>query len=144
MNAIVKQALALLEERMRYDVVTLTSPDHVRDFLKLRLGFENEEVFGVIWLDAQHQVIQYEKLFQGTISETRVYPRIVLKRGLEVNAAACILAHNHPSGSQEPSPADLKITKDLKDLLGKVDINLLDHMIVAGSKITSFAEKGLM
>ena len=122
----------------------LTSPGAVRDYLRLALGGRPHEVFICIWLDAQHRVIKCEELFRGTLTQTGVYPREVVKAALATNAAAVIFAHNHPSGAAQPSQADELLTRNLKDALALVDVKVLDHFIVAGPQAISFAERGLL
>ena len=122
----------------------LTSPQAVRDFLKIKLGGLEHEVFGVIYLDVQNRVIEYVEMFRGTVNQTSVYPREVVKESLARNAAALILVHNHPSGVAEPSRADELLTQTLKNALALVDIRVLDHLIVADTNILSFAERGLI
>ena len=121
-----------------------TSPRVTADYLRVRLSTLDHEVFCVIYLTKRHQFIACEDLFRGTIDGASVYPREVLKEALKHNAAAVILAHNHPSGVAEPSQADFDITKQLKKTLELIDIRVLDHIIVAGGDITSFAERGLL
>jgi DNA repair protein RadC len=133
---------ALNEEMQRGDA--LNSPRAVRDYLQLLLGSRPQEVFVVLFLDTQHRVIATEELFHGTLSQTSVYPREVVKRALAHNAAAVILAHNHPSGVAEPSQADQHLTQALKQALALVDVRVLDHFIVAGGRMHSFAETGLL
>lgn len=133
---------ALQEEITQRDA--LSSPQVVRDFLRLKLQGLAHEVFMALFLDAQNRVIASEELFRGTLAQTSVYPREVVKRALHHNAAALIFAHNHPSGVAEPSHADQTLTQALKQALALVDIKVLDHFIVAGSGYLSFAEKGLM
>lgn len=123
----------------------LTSPGAVRDWLRLTLGKLQHEVFVALWLDAQNRLIATEELFRGTLTQTSVYPREVVKSALAHNAGAVILAHNHPSGLAEPSRADEVLTSSLKQALGLIDVKLLDHFIVAGSsEPLSFAERGLI
>ena len=122
----------------------LTSPQVVRDFLRVKLGALEHEVFAVIHLDAQNRVIDYVEMFRGTVSQTSVYPREVVKEALARNSAALLLVHNHPSGVAEPSRADETLTQTLKSALALVDVRVLDHLIVAGSAIMSFAERGLL
>jgi DNA repair protein RadC len=123
----------------------LASPEAVRDWLRLALGHTPHEVFMALWLDAQNRLIASEELFRGTLTQTSVYPREVVKRALEHNAGAVILAHNHPSGFAEPSRADEVLTSSLKQALAMIDVKLLDHFIVAGSaRPLSFAERGLL
>jgi DNA repair protein RadC len=133
---------ALQEEMQQRDV--LSSPSAVRDYLRLKLGGLSREVFIVLFLDAQNRVMASEELFAGTLTQTSVYPREVVKRALHHNAAAAIFAHNHPSGIAEPSRADELLTKALKDALALIDVKALDHFIVAGNTLLSFAERGLM
>ena len=133
---------ALREELSRADA--LSSPRAVRDFLRLALSGRDREVFVALLLDAQHRVIAVEELFSGTLTQTSVYPREIVKIALRHNAAAVIFAHNHPSGVAEPSNADELLTRTLKTALALVDIQVLDHFIVAGSATASFAERGLL
>lgn len=140
----VRRALKILEEELRRDGQALSSPGAVRDYLRLKLAQREHEVFLAIWLDAQHRVIEFEELFRGTLTQTSVYPREVVKGALRYNAAAVIFAHNHPSGVAEPSHADEILTRSLKTALGLVDVHVLDHFVVAGSGVTSFAERGLL
>lgn len=133
---------ALLEQMQQRDI--LTSPQAVRQYLSLKIGALPREVFMVIFLDAQHRVLAVEELFSGTLTQTSVYPREVVKRSLHHNAAAVIFAHNHPSGVPEPSQADESLTEALKAALNLVDICVLDHFIVAGNQVLSFAERGLL
>ena len=122
----------------------LTSPGAVRDYLRLALGRREHEVFVCIWLDAQHRVSAFEEPFRGTLTQTSVYPREIVKSALAANAAAVIFAHNHPSGAAQPSQADELLTRNLKDALALVDVKVLDHFIVAGHQVISFAERGLL
>jgi len=123
----------------------LASPQAVRDWLRLSIGNLPHEVFVALWLDAQNRLIASEELFRGTLTQTSVYPREVVKRALAHNAGAVILAHNHPSGLAEPSRADEVLTSSLKQALALIDVKLLDHFIVAGSaEPLSFAERGLI
>jgi DNA repair protein RadC len=133
---------ALREELQRGDA--LNSPRVVRDYLQLLLGGRHQEAFLVLFLDTQHRVIASEELFHGTLSQTSVYPREVVKRALAHNAAAVILAHNHPSGVAEPSQSDQLLTDALKQALSLVDVRVLDHFVVAAGQTLSFAEKGLI
>ena len=123
--------------------LTLSSPESASTHLQTLIGHYDHEVFYALWLNSQHQVIQHEELFRGTIDGASVYPREVVKAGLACNAAAVIFAHNHPSGHSEPSTSDIKITKRLKEALSLIDIRVLDHFVI-GSKPTSMAEKGLL
>jgi len=123
----------------------LASPQAVRDWLRLYLGNLQHEVFVALWLDAQNRLIASEELFSGTLTQTSVYPREVVKRALAHNAGAVILAHNHPSGLAEPSRADEVLTSSLKQALALIDVKVLDHFIVTGNAAPlSFAERGLI
>lgn len=122
----------------------LTTPAAVRDYLRIMLAQRDHEVFMVLFLDAQNRVIAPEEMFRGTLTQTSVYPREVVKRALSLNAAAVILAHNHPSGVAEPSQADQCLTQSLRSALGLLDIRVLDHIVIAGGNATSFAERGLL
>lgn len=141
----IARALRILEKRMEYERPALSSPSAVREYLSLKLHDLEHEEFWCCWLDAQNRLIEAERLFIGTLTQTSVYPREVVKGALKHNAAACILAHNHPSGTIEPSTADEQITALLKRTLALVDVQVLDHFIIgAGSRPLSFAERGLM
>jgi len=122
----------------------LTSPGAVRDYLRLAIGARPHEVFVCIWLDAQHRVIKFEEPFQGTLTQTSVYPREIVKAALACNAAAVIFAHNHPSGVAQPSQADELLTHNLRDALALIEVKVLDHFIIAGNQAISFAERGLL
>ena len=132
-----------LAEEMKSGI-NLSSPTSVRDFLRLSIQSRQVEVFVGLFLDAQNRVIAVEELFSGTLTQTSVFPREVVRRALHHNAAGVIFAHNHPSGVAEPSHADEVLTQSLKQALALVDIKVLDHFIVAGSGLMSFAEKGLL
>lgn len=133
---------SLGEEMQQRDA--MSSPEQVRNYLRLQLGNLPHEVFVVLFLDAQNQLIGAEHLFTGTLTQTSVYPREVVKRALHHNAAAVIFAHNHPSGVAEPSRADEVLTRALKEALGLVDVKVLDHFVVAGAAALSFAERGML
>jgi len=122
----------------------LTTPAAVRDYLRLTLGSRAHEVFVCVHLDAQHRVIGAEELFRGTLTQTSVYPREVVKAALAANAAAVIFAHNHPSGVAQPSQADELLTRQLREALALVDVKVLDHFVIAGNQALSFAERGLL
>jgi len=121
----------------------ITSPEATKQFLQLKLAHLEHEVFAVLWLDNRHRVIAFDELFRGTIDGASVHPREVVKTAMKHNAAACIFAHNHPSGVAEPSHADQRITQKLKDALALVEVRTLDHVIV-GENTCSFAERGLI
>ena len=135
-------ARALREQARERDA--LSSPAAVRDFLRLTLRDREHEVFVAVLLDAQNRVIHVEELFRGTLTQTSVYPREVVKCALRHNAAAVILAHNHPSGVAEPSQADRLLTEALRKALDTVDVKVLDHFVVGAGGGTSFAERGLL
>lgn len=142
-HPIVQEALDWLEGQVQRGDA-LSSPDAVRSYLRLRLGPKPHEVFAVVFLNAHHQVIDIAELFRGTLTQTAVYPREVLIEALTRNAAAVILAHNHPSGAAQPSPADQALTRTLQQVLALVDVRVLDHFIVTRAGIYSFAEHGLL
>src|SRR5512139_2444063 len=143
LQAVLEMSRRALGEEMRSGDA-LSSPRAVRDYLQLMLRSREQEVFMVIFLDSQHRVLAAEELFHGTLTQTSVYPREVVKRALHHNAAATILAHNHPSGVAEPSQSDQFLTDALKQALSLVDVRVLDHFIVAGAGSLSFAERGLL
>ena len=139
--------LALAQELLVEELTSgsvFDSPKAVADFLKLHFAGQPHESFAVLYLDAQHALIAFEELFRGTLTQTSVYPREVLKRALHHEAAAVILSHNHPSGSTAPSRADELLTKTLSTALSMVDVRVVDHLIVAGGSSLSFAERGLL
>jgi DNA repair protein RadC len=121
-----------------------TTPQRVKDYLQMRLGALPHEVFAVLFLDAQQRLIACEEMFRGTLTQTSVYPREVVKRALELNTASVILSHNHPSGVLEPSRADELLTQTLKSSLQLIDVRVLDHVVVGRTGALSFAERGLM
>lgn len=132
----------LLEDVRAGDL--LESPQAVRDYLMLRFYGLAHESFVTVYLDAQHRLIVAEESFRGTLTQTAVYPREIIRRALVVNAAAVIFAHNHPSGAAEPSRADEHLTATLKTALQLVDVRVLDHFVIGGTSTTSFAERGLL
>lgn len=121
-----------------------TSPATVKQFCQLHIASELDEHFCVLFLDTRHRLISFEQLFRGTIDGASVYPRVVVRRALEVNAAAVIFTHNHPSGVSEPSQDDIRITERLKTALALVDVRVLDHIVVGRGETTSLAERGLI
>ncbi|WP_300454524.1 DNA repair protein RadC [Accumulibacter sp.] len=144
LQAVVELARRALAEDLKRGIA-LVSPAAVRDYLRLRLAGLPHEVFVALWLDAQNRLIAAEELFRGTLTQTSVYPREVVKQALYHNAAAVVLAHNHPSGVAEPSRADELLTAELKQVLALVDVRVVDHFIVAAqSSPLSFAERGLL
>jgi DNA repair protein RadC len=143
-DAAIQRALRIIENRLKYRDVVLTNPSAVREYLRLRIADREHEVFVVLFLDSQHRLIACEELFRGTLTQTSVYPREVVKSVLRHNAAGVIFAHNHPSGIAEPSRADELLTSTLKQALSLVDCSTLDHFIVGGNLTMSFAERGLL
>ncbi|MGS0741448.1 RadC family protein [Glaciimonas sp. GG7] len=143
-DAIIAKALQILSRRTLQPETSASSPEAVRQYLTLKLGQQEREIFGVMWLNVANRVIAYEEVFFGTLTHASVYPREVVKSALKHNAASAICFHNHPSGSPKPSRADEQLTQVLKDTLALVDVRLLDHIIVAGSQTMSFAERALI
>lgn len=144
LQAVLELARRTLREELAAGI-QLSSPGVVRDYLRLSLGSLPYEVFAVLLLDAQNRLIRADELFRGTLTQTSVYPREVVKLALQHNAAAAIFSHNHPSGVAEPSHADETLTQTLKQALALVDVRVLDHFIVAGNQPPlSFAERGLL
>lgn len=139
----VQEAIDWLSKKIKNENVLMT-PDSVKQYLRLKIGNYEHEVFGVLFLDAQNRLIEFEEMFRGTLSQTSVYPREILKAALFKNAASVILAHNHPSGETGPSHADEHLTLTLKSSLALIDVRVLDHVIVASSGATSMAEIGLL
>ena len=141
-DEIIEAAMSEMQRRFSRGT-TISSPEATKEFLQLRHGHLEHEVFAVLWLDNRHRVIEFEELFRGTIDGASVHPREVVKMALKHNAAAAIWAHNHPSGIAEPSQADQRITQRLKEALALVEVRTLDHVIVA-EDTCSFAERGLL
>lgn len=142
-DEVLKAARQVIGRRVRRGTA-MTSPQAVRDFLRTKLAELEHEVFVALLLNSQNRLIEYAELFRGTLSQTSVYPREVAKIALKSNAAAMIFAHNHPSGVAEPSRADELLTQTLKQALALLDVRVLDHFIVAGDEVLSFAERGLL
>lgn len=143
-SALIDRALTVLEKRLKEPIASMTTPSIVKDFVRLKLAELEHEVFSVLWLDSQNRLIEYQEMFRGTLTQTSVYPREIVKAGLAINAAAVILVHNHPSGVAEPSKADELLTDTLNKALALVDIKVLDHIVVGGMDTISFAERGLV
>ncbi|MDR0578127.1 MAG: DNA repair protein RadC [Candidatus Accumulibacter sp.] len=144
LQAVLEMARRALSEDLR-ERDAFSNPAAVRDYLRLNLVGLAHEVFFALWLDARHRLLVAEELFHGSLLETSVYPREVVKRALALNAAAAVFAHNHPSGTAEPSPSDEALTRTLRQALSLVDVKVLDHFIVAGQgEPLSFAERGLL
>lgn len=140
---IINKALEILSSNITSGNA-LETPTAVKQYLTIKLAQQEREVFAVLFLNNAHQVIEYTELFYGTINSASVYPREVVKAGLKLNAAAAILAHNHPSGIAEPSQADRNITDTLVDICSVVDIRIIDHIVIGGNNAISFAERGLL
>ena len=141
---IIRQAIALLEQRVFKAGPPLDQPQAVKDYLRLKLVAEPNEVFAIVFMNSQHRVLAYEPMFKGTLDSTAVYPRVVVQRALELNAGAVIFSHQHPSGCTEPSSADRVLTDRLKAALALIDVRVLDHIIVGQGTPYSFAESGLL
>ena len=145
--ATLKGMLALAERYLKTPLsrgTVFSESADVRTYLRQRLGSREREIFGALFLDAQHRLIHYRELFFGTIDSASIHPREVLREALRLNAAAVIFVHNHPSGIAEPSGSDLVITTRLKQVLAEIDVRVLDHMIVAAESVVSMAERGLL
>lgn len=142
-TAVVALALEVLESRQALRS-PMENPTVVRSYLRLQLSDRRTETFGVLFLDNRHRTLHTEELFHGTLDGCSVFPRVVVQRALEVNAAAVVFYHNHPSGSPEPSRADEALTRRLRDALATVDIRVLDHIVVGAQGDVSFAERGLL
>jgi DNA repair protein RadC len=143
LHAVLEMSRRALRETLARGI-SLSSPQSVRDYLRLKLQGKAHEVFVAVFLDAQNRVLEVEELFRGTLTQTSVFPREIVKRALHFNAAAVIFAHNHPSGVAEPSRADEALTQTLKHTLALVDVKVLDHFVVGGDSAMSFAERGLL
>ncbi len=141
--AVMEMARRALAQPLRA-AASFDTPQRVKDYLGLELGGRTQEVFAILFLDSQHRLLEFEVMFQGTLTQTSVYPREVVKRALALNAGAVVLAHNHPSGVAEPSRADEFLTQTLKSALQLVDVRVLDHVIVGQGQVVSMAERGLL
>ena len=141
-SSVLSQALEILESRAMVGGLLLGDPDVAGRFFRLRLGHEIREHFEVAFLDARNRLIAVERLFSGSIDGAEIHPRIVVQRALALNAAAVLLAHNHPSGHCEPSAADRAITKRLEEVLAMVEVRVVDHLVVSASQGTSMAQLG--
>jgi DNA repair protein RadC len=142
-DEVLSQARHVLAQRVQRGL-TMSSPQVVKDYLRLQLGSLEHEIFVVVFLDAQHRLIELREMFRGTVAQTSVYPREVVKEALALNAACVIFGHNHPSGVGEPSRADEELTRSLKAALNLIEVRVLDHLVVAGDEVVSFAERGLL
>jgi DNA repair protein RadC len=143
LQAVLEMAKRAMKNDLR-ETDALNSPAAVKNYLRMALGKKKQEIFAVVFLDAQNRPIVMEEMFHGTLTQTSVYPREVVKRSLFHNAASIMLAHNHPSGTAEPSHADQVLTQTLKNALSLIDVRVLDHFIVGGDSVLSFAERGLL
>lgn len=144
-DGIVAKAMEILAARLFKAGPVMDNPDTVKQYLSLKMAeHTKQEVFGVLFLDSQNAVQEYREMFFGTLNQTSVYPREVVRIALELGAASVILTHNHPSGSVEPSRADIQLTNTLKSALALVDVRVLDHLIVAQGQALSMAEQGLV
>ncbi len=141
--AVMEMARRALAQQMQAAPV-FDAPGRVKDYLALQLAGRTQEVFAVLFLDAQHRLLRLEEMFHGTLTQTSVYPREVVRRALALNAGAVVLAHNHPSGVAEPSRADEFLTQTLKSALQLVDVRVLDHVVVGQGQVVSMAERGLL
>jgi DNA repair protein RadC len=141
---ILTAAQAIAAARLRNGAFALDKPEVVSDFLRTHLAHLDYEVFQAIFLDSQLRFIESREMFRGSVSQAAVYPREVVRAAMQCNASAVIVAHNHPSGVAEPSAADLSLTKQLSQAMELLDIRLLDHVIIAGPNIVSFAQRGLL
>ena len=139
---VVDRALKMLSDRIQEPEMVITSPDTVKAYIQCKIGQREHEVFCVMFLNNQHELIEFQEMFRGTINAASVHPREVVKEALKLNAAAVILAHNHPSGVAEPSLSDIDITRTLKKILNIVDVRILDHLVTTSHGVTSMAERG--
>lgn len=144
MSQIIRRALKILETRLAYEPDIFSNPGDTKNYLRLKLGSNEREVFAVLYLNNRNQLISYEELFMGTIDGASIYVREIVKLGLSLNAAAIICAHNHPSGVCEPSHADETITHRIKEACSLMEIRLLDHLIVSATDSVSLAERGVI
>lgn len=143
-ETVIAQALSILAGRLRTPGEALHASSDVKNFCRMHLGGLDHEVFGCLFLDNCNRLIEYRAMFRGTLSQTSVYPREVVKEALELHAAGAIFTHNHPSGAVQPSRADEVLTQTLKAALALVDVRVLDHIIVGASDTLSMAEVGLL
>ena len=139
----IEEAIGVLESRIRKGL-EFTSPVQVKRYCQLNLAMEPDEVFACLFLDSKHRLISFERIFRGTVNSASVYPRVIVRKVIELNAVAVIFAHNHPSGNTEPSQADIDITSRLKQSLELIDVRVLDHIVVGTQGECSLAEKGLI
>ena len=140
---VLQRARQVMSHRVRRGAV-MNSPQAVKDYLRLEIGLLEHEVFFVVFLDSQHRLLALKEMFRGSVSQTSVYPREIVREALLLNASAVVLAHNHPSGCAEPSRADEKLTESLASALRLMEVRVLDHLVVTSDDIVSFAERGLI
>lgn len=138
----IRRAITIFEKRFTTNQEVLTSPEAVKNYLRLRIGALEHEEFHVLWLNTQNKLIAVEKLFTGTLTRTEIHPRELVKSALANNAASAIFAHNHPSGKAIASAADLELTENLKAILSKIEVRVLDHVIVTALEAASLSEQG--
>lgn len=143
-DTVVASALRVVDAQISRVADVFHTPDAIKSYLCLRIGGLPHEIFGVMFLSSQNGMIAFDEMFRGTVSQTSVYPREVVKRALQLNAAAVVLVHNHPSGAVQPSRADEHLTQTLKAALALVDVRVLDHIIVSGDRSLSMAQQGLL
>lgn len=143
-DIVINQALAILEQRLRHKGDILQNPRDVRNYLVMSIAEKEREVFGILLLNRRLRLIEFNILFEGTLDSSPVHPREVIKLCIAHNAASVILAHNHPSGDPEPSESDIRITEKLRDALGLIDVNVVDHFIIGGTQTISLAERGYL
>lgn len=141
---IIASAMRILDERMRSNAPVFSTPALVKDYLRIHFAGLEHETFVVLFLSHDHRLIATDTMFRGTVAQTAVYPREVVKASLAHNASAVVFAHNHPSGVAEPSRADEYLTQTLKSALQLVDVRVLDHLVVGGTSVVSFAERGML
>jgi len=141
-NFVIERAFAILTRRLKAGTVSVSNPDLVEKYLLHKLISEEREIFGALWLDVKNRVIGIEDIALGSISTANIYPREIVKSALKHNAASAIFYHNHPSGEPVPSEADKVMTANMKKLLRMMDVRLLDHIIVSGTKTRSLAKRG--
>jgi DNA repair protein RadC len=143
-NKLVARALRCLEKQLRYNSETLNSSQSIKAFLQLQLANEPNEIFSVLFLDSHFRLLAFEKIFNGTVNESIVYPRVIVQKALAHNAAKVVFAHNHPSGNLQPSGADREMTRDLRNILSIISVDAVDHVIVSHRGTFSFSENNLI
>lgn len=139
---IINNAIAILDKHVKENPFNISDSKDVIDYIRLKIELCEREVFGIIFLTTKHDIIAFEEMFLGTIDQSEVHPREIVKKALLLNAAAVILTHNHPSGNSKPSEADIRVT--IKNALSLVDMRVLDHVLIGSGNYVSFAESGLL